>query len=488
MAPVATPEAEALFRRATESRARGQKLEAARFLFEAVKIQPAYFDAVYNLGLVLQELDRISEAVSCYEQALRLNPDSAPAWNNLGVAHHKAGRSAQAVECHRRAIGLEPAVSSHYNNLAYALRGMDRPTEAIQEIQTALQFDPSSWTLKLNLGDALREAGRIDESIAVYEELLQAEPSLAEAHFGRAFSLLVAGDMARGWEEYEWRWCMKDHAAPREFPQAAWQGGEVKGLRLFVHAEQGAGDCIQMARYLPELARRGARVILECSGSLVRLLRTMEGVEQVIAKGDTLPAFDRSCALMSLPRCLKTTVDSIPASVPYLAGPGHTPKLPHVSGAVGSDLKIGLVWAGNPSLLNDRHRSIPLEIFQPLLARTKATFYSLQVRQGSASAPNPPESKLVDLSPLIRDYADTAALVDQLDLVISVDTSVAHLAGALGRPIWLLLPFAPDWRWLLGRADSPWYPTMRLFRQPQPGDWAAVVRQVESGLAGFGAV
>lgn len=485
MAPVVTPKAKALFHRAMASLARNQKLEAARYLFQAVKIQPAYFDALYNLGLVLQELNQVSEAVACYEQALRINPDFAPAWNNLGVAHHKARRSALAVDCHRRAIRLQPEISSHYNNLANALRGMDRPAEAIHEIQTALQFDPSSRILKLNLGEALREAGRIDESLAVYENLLRAEPALAEAHFGQAFSLLLGGDMVRGWEGYDRRWRLEDHAPPREFAQPAWQGGEIKGMRIFVYAEQGAGDCIQFARYLPELGRLGAKVILECPRSLVRLMGAMEGLEQVIAKGDAIPAFDCSCAVMSLARCFKTTIDSIPASGPYLRTPGKTPELPRVAEAKPDDLKIGLVWAGNAAMQNDRHRSIPLEFLQPLLARTRATFYSLQVKQGQASGLEPLDSRLVDLSPLIRDYSDTAALVGQLDLVISVDTSVAHLAGALGCPVWLLLPYAPDWRWLLGRADSPWYPTMRLFRQPQPGDWAAVVRQVEGELAGF---
>jgi len=482
MTPVVTPEAKALFRRGTESLAQGQKVEAARFLFQAVKLQPDYFDALYNLGLVLQELDKASEAIACYEQVLRIKPDFARAWNNLGVAHHKARRSELAVDCHRRAICLQPKDSSYYNNLANALRGMNRPVEAIHEIQTALQFDPPSWMLKINLGDALREAGRIDESVAVYDDLLRAEPSLAEAHFGRGFSLLLRGDMVPGWDEYEWRWRLKDHAPPRNFAQAAWQGEEIRGLRLFVHAEQGAGDCIQFARYLPELVRLGAKVILECPSSLVKLFGMIPGLEKVIGKGDVIPDFDCACALMSLARCFKTTVNSIPASVPYLKSPDKTPELPCAANGRPNDLKIGLVWAGNPAQKNDRHRSIPLEILQPLLEQPRTTFYSLQVKQAPASRPHGLESRLVDLSPLIHDYADTAALVGQLDLVISVDTSVAHLAGALGSPVWVLLPYAPDWRWLLGRADSPWYPTMRLFRQPQPGDWPAVVRQVEIEL------
>ena len=466
-----------------QSLAGSRKVEAARFFVQALKIEPLYFDAHYNLGLVLQELNQLPEAIACYEQALRIQPDFAPAWNNLGVAHHAAGRSAQAVEYHRRAIQLQPKVSSYYNNLANALRGMDRPDEAIREIQTALEFEPASAILRHQLGNAWREAGRLEESVAAFDELLRAEPGMVEAQIDRALSLLLMGDLVRGWEGYEWRWRLKGNPPARTFAQPAWQGEEVKGLRMMVYAEQGAGDSIQFARYVPELACRGARVIFECPAPLVRLFGSLQGVDQVIAKGDALPAFDRHCALMSLARCFKTTLDAIPAPVPYLSSPGKTPELPGRAGANPGDLKIGLAWAGNPTHQNDRHRSISLKGLQPLLAQAGATFYSLQVPPDPALAALAPA--VVDLSPLIRDYADTAALVSQLDLVIAVDTSVAHLAGALACPCWLLLPYAPDWRWLLGRADSPWYPTLRLFRQPRPGDWAAVVNQVAGELAGF---
>lgn len=466
-----------------QSLAAARKVEAARFFVQAIKIQPLYFDAHYNLGLVLQGLGQIPEAIACYEQALRIKPDFAEAWNNLGVAHHTAGRSAQAAEYHRRAVQLQPKVSSHYNNLANALRGMNRPAEAIQEIQTGLQFDPSSHILRHHLGNALREAGRVEESVAAFDQLLRAEPAMVEAHFDRALSLLLTGDMVRGWEGYDWRWQVKGNPPPRKFAQPAWQGEEVNGLRILVYAEQGAGDSIQFARYLPALARRGATVIFECPAPLVRLFRSIPEVRQVIARGGALPEFDRVCAMMSLARCFKTTIDSIPAAIPCLRSPGKTPELPVRAGASPDDLKIGLAWAGNPTHQNDRHRSLSLKLLQPLLAQAGATFYSLQVPPDPALASLAPAC--VDLTPLIRDYADTAALIDQLDLVIAVDTSVVHLAGALGCPVWLLLPYAPDWRWLLERADSPWYPTMRLFRQPQPGDWAAVVGQVAGELAGF---
>lgn len=485
MSQTVTPEANALFQKAMASLGRREKTEAARYLFQAVKLQPDYFDALYNLGLILQELDKVSEAVSCYEQALRIKHDSAEAWNNLGVAHHSVGRSDQAVECHRRALKLKPADSSYYNNLANALRGMDQPAEAIRELQAALQFDPSNWMLRHNLGNALREAGRIAESVSEFDTILQAQPSFAEAHFDRAFSLLLGGDLLRGWDEYEWRWRRKNHPPLREFAQPAWRGEDLKDLRLFVYAEQGAGDTIQFARYLPELLRLGAKVFVECPASLVGLLSTITGLEKVIDKGDVLPAFDLVCPLVSLPRCFKTTLDTIPAAVPYLYSPRNTPPLPQVADAKPDNLKIGLAWAGNPAHHNDRHRSIRLELLQPLLAHADLNFFSLQIPRDPAFGSPDLASRCLDLSPLIHDYSDTAALMSQLDLIISVDTSVAHLAGALGRPVWLLLPYAPDWRWLLGPNDSPWYPTMRLFRQPHPGDWAAVVKEVETKLADF---
>lgn len=458
-------------------------MDSARCFYQAIQIQPDYFEALYNLGLVLQESRQLAEACSSYEQALRLRPNSAVVLNNLGVAQKQLGRWSEAVTTHRRALLLEPDNLDFLNNLANALRAGEQVGEAIEVLERALKVKPDSAVLWHSLGNASREAGRLAQSLSAFRRALALVPDLVESHWDMAFVLLLQGDFLNGWEEYEWRWRRKDYP-PRSFAQPAWRGEDLQGKRLLVYAEQGAGDAIQFARYLPLLAQRGARVILECPRLLVRLFETISGPEQVIAKGDEIPAFDLHCALLSLPRLFGTTLGSIPAEVPYLRSEAGEFQLPAPARAVsGRPVRVGLVWAGNPAHQNDARRSLPLETLHAWLGNVDAAFYSLQLERGlNAASQKQNASWLADLAPLLADYADTAALVTQLDLVISVDTSVAHLAGALGRPVWLLLPFAPEWRWLVDRPDSPWYPTMRLFRQPAAGDWNSVLKEVSERI------
>jgi tetratricopeptide (TPR) repeat protein len=483
------PEAKAWFLKGVDCIGRGLKLEGARFFYQAVREQPDYFDAHFNLGVALQELKQLAEACACYEQVVRLRPDHASAWNNLGLAQRQLGQGRKAVESHRHAARLEPGRFDFQNNLANALRAEDQVEEAIRILQQTLQKHPKSTPVWHTLGNAWREAGRLRESKEAFGRALQIEPQLVESHWDVAFTLLLQGDFLRGWEEYEWRWKRKDHA-PRSFVSPAWQGEDIQGKRLLVYAEQGAGDTIQFARYLPLLIQRGARITLECPAPLVSLLQTLPGLERVIARGEALPEVDWQCALLSLPHLFRTKLDSIPAEVRYLRSRNDSPRLPvPVRPASGRQLRVGLVWAGNPTHQNDARRSISLELLQPLLANTEITFYSLQPQLKTTSSQNanyqPADLQPVDLTVLMGDYADTAALISQLDLVISVDTSVAHLAGALGHPVWLLLPFAPDWRWLMQREDSPWYPSMRLFRQPVAGDWNSVIKAVGENLKTF---
>lgn len=482
--PSIKPEARAWFLKGIDCIGRGLKVEAARCFYQAVREQPDYSDAHFNLGLAFQELKQLAEACACYEQVVRLRPDHASAWNNLGLAQRQLGQGQKAVESHRRAVQLKPGQVDFLNNLANALRAEDQVAEAIQILQQSLQKNPNSAVTCHTLGNAWREAGRLKESQDAFGDALKIEPQLVESHWDLAFTLLLQGDFLRGWEEYEWRWARKDHA-PRSFAAPAWRGEDLRDKRLLVYAEQGAGDTIQFVRYLPLLIQRGARVVLECPRPLVSLLQTVPGVENVIARGDDLPPVDWQCALLSLPHRFRTTLDSIPAGVPYLHSRADGPQLPvPVQSSTGRQLRVGLVRAGNPDHQNDARRSIALEVLQPLLVNTEITFYSLQP-QSKAKNHQKVDNRLVDLTALISDYADTAALIRQLDLVISVDTSVAHLAGALGHPVWLLLPFAPDWRWLMQRGDSPWYPGMRLFRQPVAGDWSSVVKEVCENLKTF---
>jgi len=477
------PEARTWFLKGNDCLTRGQKLEAARCFYQAVREQPDFSDAHYNLGVALHELKQLAEASACYEQVVRLQPDHASAWNNLGVARRLLGQRQKAVEAHRRAVALDPGQIDFKINLANALRAGEMTDEAIQLLQQTLQGNPGSATLWHTLGNAWREAGRLAESEDAFRRALQITPGLVESHWDLAFTLLLKGDFLSGWDEYEWRWQRKDHPA-RSFDMPAWQGENLAGKRLLIYAEQGAGDTIQFARYVPLLAQRGARVILECPRALVALLGTLPGVERVIAKGDRLPPADFQCALLSLPRWFGTTQETIPSQVPYLQARSDGPRLPAFGPSPdGRSLRVGFVWSGNPEHQNDARRSIALEVLRPWLANQEAVFHSLQPKPASGAGKPPQIDDLVtDLTDLIGDYADTACLVRQLDLVIAVDTSVAHLAGALGHPVWLLLPYAPDWRWLMDRHDSPWYPSMTIFRQPVAGDWSSVLRAVSENL------
>ena len=316
------------------------------------------------------------------------------------------------------------------------------------------------------------------------QHAIQLQPDSPEAHWDLAVTRLLQGDFTSGFAEYEWRWRRTDFP-PRQFTAPLWRGENPAGRTLLVHAEQGAGDAIQFVRFASSVAALGARVVLECPRTLVALFASVAGVQHVIAKGDPLPEFDWHVPLLSLPHRLGATLDSLATRVPYLSPPAdRRVPLPPTCGNHAAALRVGLAWRGHPQHRNDGRRSLSLAALEPLFTAPDLAFYSLQVAPTAGFSEEAPRQKaLINLENLIHDFSDTAALIAQLDLVITVDTSVAHLAGALARPVWVLLPFAPDWRWLLNRDDSPWYPTVRLFRQPAPGDWTSVVQNVRAALA-----
>ena len=324
----------------------------------------------------------------------------------------------------------------------------------------------------------------MDEALAACERAIALKPEFPVARSNRAMMLLLKGEFAKAWAEYEWRLQRGDIAPPRGLSQPQWKGEDPAGLAILIHAEQGVGDSIHFIRYAPLLAARGARVIVECQPELVALFRTVEGVERVLAAGETLPAFDRHVPMMSLPFAFHTTLDAIPARVPYLrADETRVKAWAERVAREGGRMKVGVAWAGKPSHKDDHLRSLRLSAFAPLAEAKGVSFYSLQKSEAAAQAKDPPPGMaLIDLTDEIKDFADTAALLVNLDLVIAVDTAVIHLGGALARPVWTLLHFVPDWRWMLDREDSPWYPTMRLFRQPAPGDWPAVLHRVAEEL------
>ncbi len=462
---------------------KGQLDDAVAAYLRALQAQPAHVGAMTNLGNALKDQGHFEEAIATYQRALDIEPSFPQAWTNLGIALALHGRLDEAVAAHSRALALDPHYLVAHNNLSIALRERGDLDDAMVECRRALDLQPACAAAHNNLGNALRELGRYAEAEANYRRALEIEPDLGEAQFNYAVLLLLRGDYERAWPLYESRRHEVGHV-PRQFPQPAWTGEPLAGRRVLIHAEQGFGDAIQFVRYAGLIAESGGEVIVECPRPLAKLFRTATGVHQVVATGDPLPPFDLHVAMLSQPLGFRTTRDTIPAAVPYLsADPARSVIWRHRLGPRHSRPRVGLAWAGNSKtvLLRRRHLT-PIDLY-PLLTISGVDFYSLQVghdlarfRDLEGAAP------VIDLTAEIADFADTAALITELDLVISVDTAVAHLAGALGRPIWTLLPFVPDWRWGLETTTSPWYPSMRLYRQTTAGDWSTVVSRAATEL------
>ena len=465
--------------------ARGRWAEAVECQRRAISLAPDAPEPHHNLGHALRELGDWPEAAACFRRALALKPDYAEAHGGLGWVLHKLGELDQAAACYLAALALRPTFTGALTNLGVALQDMGRIDEAIACYGEALRLSPAHPDALTALGAALQQQGRLDQAIERYGEALRASPEHPDANTNLAMALLARGDLAEGWRRYEGRWRTPQRIkARRDFPQPQWAGEDGNGGTLLIHAEQGYGDTIQFCRFAAPAAARGWRVILEVQPPLVRLLDGLEGVERVIARGEALPAFDRHCPTLSLPLALDIELDSIAAPSPYLwADPTEIARWRARLGER-AGRRIGLVWAGNPRAHSpqlaavDRRRSMDPEHLLALSGLADTHFVSLQ-----KDGPPPPAGfPLTDPMAEMADFAATAALIGALDLVVSVDTAVAHLAAALGKPVWLLDRFDSCWRWLRDRDDSPWYPTLRLFRQTRPGDWPGVVDRVKAAL------
>jgi tetratricopeptide (TPR) repeat protein len=462
----------------------GRPDEALACHRRVVELRPDFAEAWNNIGLACAAQSRHVEAIENLRQALAVRPDYADALQNLGTQYQALDRFDEALASYRAAVALKPASPVAHNNMGNALLAIGDLEGSLAAYQKAIALDPGYADAYSNLGNLLQTLGRLDESVAAYDKALVLNPGATGVRWNKAFGLLLKGDYAAGWPLAEARWEMVDPsrtlAGLRTPP---WLGvGDVRRRSILLHHEQGLGDTLQMLRYVPLLAARGARVIVRVPASLSAVAATVPGVAQVVVEDATLPPFDLHCPFMSLPLAFRTTLATVPSNVPYLSAP--EPALTAWGKRLGprARRRIGLAWSGAAAHRNDRHRSIGL---QPLLAllHVDAEFVSLQKEYVPADeALLKADGRVRDFSADLADFAETAGLVEQLDLVISVDTSVAHLAGGMGKPVWLLLPFAPDYRWMLGRADSPWYPGMRLFRQPVFGDWAGVVREVAAAL------
>jgi len=466
-----------------------ERLEQALASYDqAIALKPDFFEAFNNRGLALAELKRFDEALVSYDQALAAKSDYAEALCNRAATLNELGRFEDALaHCERAIAAKQDLPEAFYNrgNAQYALKHL---AAAAISYDDAIGLNPDYAEAFFNRGTARMDLKRVEEALADFDRAIALRPDYADAFWNRANGRLLVGRYPEGWRDYEWR-MRAERAGPRgptwKLPQ--WDGRtDLAGKTLLLHAEQGFGDTIMMARYVRSVAKRGARIIFEVPHELAPLLTAFEDVAQVVVSGQTLPAVDLQCPLMSLPGALGTTVETIPREVPYLAVPrayaekwqARLREFPHP--------RIGISWAGRPSFKRDHDRSIGLAGMLPLLGRTDVSFISMQkwFRAGDADIlrDNP---HIVQVGDGIDDFADTAAIMASLDLVISSDTSTVHLAGAMAKPVWILLHFVPDWRWLLERNDSPWYPTARLFRQPQPGDWTSVVADVAGALQSF---
>lgn len=432
-------------------------------------------------GICLHQQGKPEEALACYLQVLDQDP-AIDIYLNIGAALHDLGQFDDALAAYQCALERDPASGRVYHNRGNTLLELDRYEEAIASYARAVQFMPDNAEALVTMGTAMEKLGNYTEAFDCYKAALARNPECAEAHWNLALLMLLQGRFDEGWREFEWRWRKKGYTSlSRSFDTPLWTGEALNGKTILIHTEQAFGDTIQFARYLPMVADRGGKVILECPAQLARLLETVEGVSRIIPAGSSLPRFDCHVPLMSLPLFFGTTLETIPTKVPYLSAPAEC--LSHWQRLLENDphIKIGIVWAGRRK--PDPHRSCQLNELAPLATIKEATFYTLQIGEGAEQAASPPPGmELVDLTGQVTDFADTAALIAQLDMIVSIDTAVAHLAGALGKPTFLLLPFAPDWRWMLERSDSPWYPSMRVFRQKALDAWQDPVARLTAEL------
>jgi len=418
---------------------RGDYVQALQFMGAAMKAKPSSAEAKSNYGYILQQLDRHDEAIPYFNRALAANPAYVSALLNRGTSFHHLGKFTEALVSFDRALAREPG-------------------------------NVKAW---YNRANVLHELRRFDEALASFAKAIALKPDYADAHWNEGLTRLLLGDFETGWAKYEWRWqtAAQKHLQ-RDFVQPLWRGTEpIAGKAILVHAEQGFGDTLQFVRYLPQLSAQGADVVLEVQPALYALLSGVKGAARVLKRGDALPAFDLHCPIMSLPLACRTSLQTIPNAGPYVEAPRERleawrARLPKKDG-----LRVALAWAGSATHRQDRLRSVPLALLRPLLARDDIEWLSVQRDLRTGDSDMLDACNVRQLGGELTDFADTAAILSLADLVITVDTAVAHLAGALGRPAWVLLQYSPDFRWLLDRDDSPWYPTVRLFRQSRFGEW-----------------
>jgi tetratricopeptide (TPR) repeat protein len=458
--------------------------EAIKQTQKAIELDPSLPEAHYIQGIAYYEQEQVDEAIASWQKALELNPGFTEVYFNLGIAFYNKGQLEEALALCQKAVELDPSLAEAHYNLGLVYYGKDLPDEAIRCWQKTLQINSEHQDAYNNMGAAFQDKHELEKAQKCFQKAIDNNPDLPEAHWNKSLCHLLAGSFSEGWMEYQWRFRINTIFLNRHFPQPLWAGEDLMGKTILLYAEQGFGDTIQFIRYVPLVKKRGGRVVVECQEDLASLLESMEGIDRLIKHGQPLPDFDVQCPLLSLPLAFKTRIQNIPASIPYFSlNPALIQEWQEITEVEQGDLKIGLVWAGRPTHKKDRKRSLNFEAFEPILEVPGITFFSLQKGEAAQQIQNRLNRiKPINVAEKLADFTETGALIQNLDLVISVDTAVAHLTGALGKPVWTLLPYSPDWRWLLDREDCPWYPSMRLFRQPSPGDWGSVIQSVKDCL------
>ncbi|MBS3088147.1 glycosyltransferase family protein [Candidatus Pacearchaeota archaeon] len=447
--------------------------------------QSLTINQAFELALKEHQEGNLEKAKILYEKILEINPDIPDALHLLGVILYQNKEYEKAINKIEHALEFKTSDAGYYINLGQAYDAFGNKEKAVKSFKKSLDVDGShikSYVANFYLGLFHKKIGEFNEAIKYYNKAIELNKNLYDAYWNRGLLLLLLGRFEEGWEDYEFRLKMEKSDDKRVFNKPQWGGEVFKNKKLLVVMEQGFGDNIQFVRYLPLVKERGGEIILECKKELLKLFKDFPGVDEIIEpENKSVPNIDFYIHLMSLPRLFHTNIINIPHSTPYLkAEPILVEKVKPLLKT--NNLKVGIVWAGNPLHYNDKNRSTTFENFKPLTKIHGISFFSLQKEKFPQQMD---DSKLADLSSIMNDFSDTAALIENLDLVISVDTSVAHLAGAMNKPVWTLLPFLPEWRYLLNRPDSPWYPSMRLFRQPKPGDWDSVFIELEKELNGL---
>jgi tetratricopeptide (TPR) repeat protein len=432
-----------------------------------------------NIATGLRAVDLLDRAINHLKTVVTLKPTDADAHQRAGLVLMEAGAYADAAAYFSNAIALKVNFAEAHNNLGLALKQMGKYDEAVKAFRGALAAQPQNAAAHYNLGVVLKDMGAVADAAACFNKAAAFDPQNAAAQWNRTLAYLLCGDFAEGWKTFD-LYAKISGAASRHFSQPAWDGGSLTGKTILLYDEHGYGDTLQFARYATDIAKQASRVVVQCRQDLMRLLATAPGVAEVVRVGDPLPPFDYHASFFVLPKLMATRMETIPSAVPYLFPPPEAVKAWQARGVLKAGKNAGVVWRGNTK--TDPRRAVPIAQMAKIFAVRDFNWLSLQVGADEAEQNALADAGVQDCSGGLHDWADTAALISGLDVVVTIDTAVAHLAGALGKPVWVLLPRLPDWRWLLERRDSPWYPTARLFRQSGEADWDVVVSDVIKAL------